>query len=115
MKIKIKKTGEIKIVQGYARVPVEDCDSYGNPLEYSLDEIELIQPSESGIDWRKFKANAIVEITKSVISSDLILKELNKASSDKYTSELMVDFSSEIVDELIKRLKGLVWKNLRMI
>lgn len=105
MKVKIKKTGEIKIAADFARVQVEDCDSYGNPLEYSLDEIELLQPTGSGIDWRKFKANAIVEITKSIISSDLIIKELNKARGDKYTAEVLASFASEIVDELMKRLE----------
>ena len=105
MKVKIKKTGEIKIAADFARVQVEDCDIYGNPLEYYLDEIELLQPTESDIDWRKFKANAIVEITKSIISSDLVLKELNKTRGDKYTSEVLASFASEIVDELMKRLE----------
>lgn len=43
MKVRIKKTGEIKTVADYARIEVNDCDSYGNPQGFKLDEVELIQ------------------------------------------------------------------------
>ena len=105
MKIKIKETGDIKIAADYARIQVEDCDSYGTPLEYTLDEIELLQPAESRIDWTKFKANAIVEIAKSIISSEIVIKELCKGA-DIYTSKLIAGFASEVVDELMKQLKA---------
>lgn len=104
MKIKIKETGEIKIVADYARVQVEDCDSYGTPLEYPLDEIELLQQTESNIDWIKFKANAIVEIAKSIISSEVVITELCRGT-DIHTSKLIAGFASEVVDELMKQLE----------
>lgn len=104
MKIKIKETGEIKIVADYARIQVEDCDSYGTPLEYPLDEIELLQPTKSDIDWIKFKANAIVEIAKSIISSDVVIKELCRGT-DIHTSKFIAGVASEVVDELMKQLE----------
>lgn len=42
MKVKIKKTGEIINAANYATIVLDKCDSYGNPIELKLEEIELI-------------------------------------------------------------------------
>lgn len=41
-KIRIKATGEIKLVPDYVTISVEDCDSRGVPLTYSLEDIEIV-------------------------------------------------------------------------
>lgn len=48
MKAKIRKTGEIVNVAEYAKITLDQCDSYGNPIELKPEEIELIQePTEN--------------------------------------------------------------------
>lgn len=56
MKVRVKKTGEVLNVADYAKVATEGHDSWGNPLEYGLDEIEIIpdepQAAETpAVDW----------------------------------------------------------------
>lgn len=59
MKARIKKTGEILKVADYAVIAMENCDSYGNPLEYTPEQVELIPdtPTTDNIDWeaRRFE------------------------------------------------------------
>ena len=50
MKARIKKTGEIVNVAEYAKIALEQCDSFGNPVELSPDEVELIDESEQRIE-----------------------------------------------------------------
>ena len=63
MKVRIKKTGEILEVAEYAKVAMDVCDSYGNPLEYGLDEIEIIDErrifeSYSVVNWQQVEIQA---------------------------------------------------------
>ena len=50
MKARIKKTGEIVNVAEYAKITLEQCDSWGDPVELSPDEVELIDESEQRIE-----------------------------------------------------------------
>lgn len=56
MKARIKKTGEIVNVSEYAKNTLEQCDSWGNPVELSPDEVELIDESEQRIETPFFEA-----------------------------------------------------------
>lgn len=46
MKARIKKTGEIVNIASYAKITLESCDSWGNPIEVSPEEIELIDDNQ---------------------------------------------------------------------
>jgi hypothetical protein len=75
MKVRIKKTGEILEVAEYAKVAMEVCDSYGNPLEYGLDEIEIIGErrifeSHSVVDWQQVKIQAAIGAMQALISKE---------------------------------------------
>ena len=75
MKVRIKKTGEILEVAEYAKVAMEVCDSYGNPLEYGLDEIEIIGErrifeSYSVVDWQQVKIQAAMRAMQALISKE---------------------------------------------
>lgn len=50
MKARIKKTGEIVNVAEYAKITLEQCDSFGNPVELSPDEVELTDESKQRIE-----------------------------------------------------------------
>lgn len=75
MKVRIKKTGEILEVAEYAKVAMDVCDSYGNPLEYGLDEIEIIGErrifeSYSVVDWQRVKIQAAIGAMQALISRE---------------------------------------------
>lgn len=50
MKARVKATGEIINIADYARVRLDRCDSYGNPIELSFDEVEILQERSDNID-----------------------------------------------------------------
>lgn len=64
MKAKIKKTGEIINIADYARVALESCDSYGNPLELGFDEVEILQEKSDGIDYEQWRYEIAKELMK---------------------------------------------------
>ena len=75
MKVRIKKTGEILEVAEYAKVVMDVCDSYGNPLEYGLDEIEIIGErrifeSYSVVNWQQVKIQAAIGAMQALISKE---------------------------------------------
>ena len=49
MKARIKKTGEIVNLAPYAKITLDQCDSWGNPIELSPEEIELIDKEKVGV------------------------------------------------------------------
>ena len=42
MKARVKATGEVFEIASYATIPMECCDSFGNPLSFSFDEVEIL-------------------------------------------------------------------------
>lgn len=62
MKVLIKKTGEIVNAASYAKVALDMCDSYGNPIEVLLDEIELLQDGDLSLYER-------IDILKDIIAN----------------------------------------------
>lgn len=114
MKARNRKTGEIVEIVSYSgriqRFDALDTVSYidsngiehpNEPLNFYWD-FETIETTDKEYD--NLRAKALIEITKSIISSDLIIKGLCKGT-DIYTSKLIVGFASEVVDELMKQLE----------
>lgn len=42
MKLRVKETGDILTIYPEAKIQVEYYDSYGNPLEFRLDEVVIL-------------------------------------------------------------------------
>ena len=58
-KIRVKATGAIYTASEYANITVNECDSWGNPLEFGLDEVEIIDGGISHkeeFDIRRFES-----------------------------------------------------------
>lgn len=76
MKVRIKKTGEILKVAEYAKVMMDVCDSYGNPLEYGLDEIEIVEDASKrlyckpSVDWQQVKIQASMRAMQALITKE---------------------------------------------
>lgn len=99
MKVKIKETGEIINIAEYAKVTTDKCDSYGDPIEFDYDEVELIPDTsqDKEIDWEQRR----FELIKVALSGYCSKTELITLGSDKQIARYTID----TVDELIKELK----------
>lgn len=104
MKVRVKKTGDVLNVADYAKVATEGHDSLGNPLEYYLDEIEIIpdepQAAETpAVDWGQRRYE---------IARDAICAYLSSYGGNLYSStpDAHIKCAIGYADELIKQLKG---------
>lgn len=75
MKVRIKKTGEIFKVAEYAKVAMDVCDSYGNPMEYPLNEIEIVEDGskkmycQPEVNWRQVGIQAAIGAMQVILTS----------------------------------------------
>lgn len=98
MKAKIIKTGEIINIAEYAKIELDVCDSYGNPISVIPEDVELIPDVKEDnfpkIDWEQRR----YEIAKAIITERV-------ASADCIRSHYLAITTIEIADELISELK----------
>lgn len=99
MKARIKKTGEIANIADYARVTLDQCDSWGNPIELGFDEVEILQETTSDIDWEQRR----YEIAKSAFQGFCANSEPSIAQGTTFNQ--LAAWSIEIADILIAELK----------
>lgn len=102
MKVRVKKTGEVLNVADYAKVATEGHDSWGNPLEYGLDEIEIIpdepQAAERpAVNWEQRRYE---------IAKDALCANISTHPSSITATEHTVLLALNVADELIEQLKG---------
>ena len=105
MKVKIKKTGEIVNLASYATITLEQCDSWGNPIELKPEEVELIQEPTEGehlqiddiTDWDYYRIHAAIAAMQGV---------MNFFGSIDYNRETIAKLAIEQADALIKKLKN---------
>ena len=102
MKVRIKKNGEVVNIADYAKVTLDRCDSWGNPIELGFDEVEILQEPATGIDWERRR----YEIAKEMLT--VIFQETKEYSSSGGISDyhdipkLAVDYADILIAELKK-------------
>lgn len=120
-KIRIKETGEIKIVADYVKVSVEDCNSYGNPFEYSLNEIEIIQDGseeddnnqlDKEIDWEKFKIKASIAAMQGILSNPEFIESDDYGNKRRLNAKECSDYATWYGNDLIETLKNKINQSL---
>lgn len=92
MKARIKKTGEIVNLASYAKITLEICDSYGNPIEVKPEEIELISDVSEDEHWQDVRERAAIAALSGLC-----------ANSKLYNMQVWK--AIELADELIEKLK----------
>lgn len=98
MKVRIKETGEILEVAEYAKVAMDVCDSYGTPLEYGLDEIEIVEDVNRSpdIDWQQVTNQAAIGAMQVMLTKQdvqLFVEDI---------AEFSVKYARTLVEELKK-------------
>ena len=99
MKARIISTGEVIKIADYARVTLDKCDDYGNPIEVSFEDIELIKDSSITIDWQQVRIQAAIAVMKGLISNP---DDFTTNQSPSGIAKKSVMFA----DALVKELKG---------
>ena len=98
MKARIKATGEIINIADSATVTLDVCNEFGNPMEKSFDEVEILQEktSDDGIDWEQRRYEIAKELLKidyktgynyeaarrSIAGADALIAELKKRNAE---------------------------------
>lgn len=113
MKAKIKKTGEIVNLAEYATITLEQCDSWGNPIELKPEEVELIQEQTEDEHWQDVKERAAIAAmqgTVTILSNsdrtafrETVVKGF-RGYSKTYPNEI-AEFAIACADSLIAQLK----------
>ena len=98
MKARIKKTGEVINIAEYAKVVLESCNSYGDPLELGFDEVEILQDKSDDIDWEQRRYELAKELMKGFASNP------HNQCVDA-TTETLAQWSVGGADALIAELK----------
>lgn len=96
MKVRIKETGEILNIADYDKVTVDKCDSYGVPLTFNYEDVEIITEDsisnkEIDLEQRRF------ELVKSILSS--IIRKLG------YIGESTINMIIKQAYFIIQKLK----------
>jgi len=103
MKVRIKKTGEVFKVAEYAKVAMDVCDSYGNPKEYPLNEIEIIKDSSKNlycqpeVNWRQVEIQAAIGAMQVILTTRI---SYDKPSEIVYQA---ANYANALVRELKER------------
>jgi len=96
MKARIKKTGEIVNIAEYAKIALDQCDSYGNPIEVKPEDVELIQEQTEDEHWQDVRERAAIAAMQGV---------MNFFGSIDYNRETIAELAVAQADALIDKLK----------
>lgn len=99
MKARIKETREIINISDYARVTLDKCDSYGNPIDLSFDDVEILQERSDNIDWEQRRYELVKAAMQGLCSNPH--EQIMNADSN-----IVAEWSICFADSLIKKLKG---------
>lgn len=110
MKVRVKETGEIINIADYARVTLDKCDSYGNPIELSFDDVEILQERSDNIDWEQRRYELAKAAMQGILGNE---KEINFACSGAEYKEneihtvpkAVAQYATACADALIEQLK----------
>ncbi len=96
MKARIKATGEIVNLADYAMITLDQCDSWGNPIELKPEEVELFQDITEDEHWQDVRERAAIAAMQGV---------MNFFGSLDYNEEDIAKLAVEQADALIEKLK----------
>ena len=99
MKARIKKTGEIVNLASYATITLEQCDSWGNPIEVKPEEIELIQESTEDEHWQDVRNQAAIAAMQGILCAPIV-EGINPNPSKEHIAELAVAQANALIEKL---------------
>lgn len=96
MKARIKKTGEIVNLASYAKITLEQCDSWGNPIEMKPEEIELIQEPTKDEHWQDIRERAAIAAMQGLLANPC----RNRPSVSNDYVKLAIGYANALLEQL---------------
>lgn len=107
MKAKIKSTGEIVNLAPYVKIILDNCDSWGNPIELKPEEVELIQEQTVDERWQDVRERAAIAAMQGLISNRVYADNIARKSTEggfKFLDVISED-AIEMADALVEQIK----------
>lgn len=96
MKARIKKTGEIINLAEYAKIELDVCDSFGNPIELKPEDVELVQEKTDNNDWNQVRIQAAIAAMQALRSN---------TGYNQFSVVEIANFSVKNANALVEELK----------
>ena len=104
MKARVKATGEVFEIASYATIPMECCDSFGEPLRFCIDEVEILSEEndlkESNVSeyWTRLEHQYAGMAMQGLLANHYITDRID-------ISVLITETASAIANALVEKLK----------
>ena len=101
MKARVKATGEVFEIASYATIPMECCDSFGNPLSFSFDEVEILSEKiESNVSdyWTRLEHQYAGMAMQGFLASGM-------ETTDENVAEYSINQAHALVEKLKEKEK----------
>ena len=98
MKARIKKTGEVVNLASYAKIALDEHDSWGNPIELKPEEVELIQEQTKDEHWQDVRERAAIAAMGQLIG-------MGRDDGYKYSPLEVANYAVMYADALVEQLK----------
>ena len=111
MKARVKATGEIFEIASYATIPMECCDSFGEPLRFCFDEVEILseendlKESKAPDYWERLKHQYAGMAMQGLLSNTVFFKDVNHITNGK-PQDLTVSIAEHFATALVEKLKN---------
>ena len=103
MKAKIKATGEIVKIADYAKIALDQCDSYGNPIEMKPEEVELIQEPAEETYWQDVRERAAIAAMQGMLANPELIMNGSSICYRLSVEFVAVDYANKLVERLKKK------------
>ena len=97
MKARIRKTGEIVNLASYATITLDQCDSWGNPIEMKPEEVELIQEQTEDEHWQDIRERAAIAAMQGLLSN------LRRTGYTEEYAEAAINYADALIEQLKKK------------
>lgn len=113
MKARIKKTGEIVNIAEYAKIALDQCDSWGCTIEVKPEDVELIQEQTEDEHWQDVRERAAIAAMQGTITIlgsgdgsayNAVVVEGYTGKEKTYPKEI-AEFAVYCAESLIEELK----------
>jgi len=106
MKARVKKTGEVFEIASYATIPMECCDSFGEPLRFCFDEVEILsegndlKESDEPDYWTRLEHQYAGMAMQGLLANHYITDRID-------VSVLITETASAIAHALVEKMKNI--------
>lgn len=112
MKARVKATGEVFKIASYATIPMECCDSFGEPLRFCFDEVEILsegndlKESEAPDYWARLEHQYAGMAMQGILSNEAMQKELMRVfGKEECIEDIIVDYAKDMALLLVRKMK----------